>query len=155
VSRAITSSTARRVPLRGFVNIRFPPRCGAPRGWARHDAGYIDNVRASALPTGRLHLQYGDPGLRADPEGAKDNFNDVDTYGARAALRVDLNDSWSITPSVMGQKQDANGTFGYDRPSATSRSTSGTRPSRRTSSSSALTVEGKIGNFDLSMPRLP
>ena len=32
----------------------------------------------------------------------------------RAALRVELNDSWTITPSVMGQRQYADGVFGYD-----------------------------------------
>ena len=45
----------------------------------------------------------------------EDDYNDVDTYGARAALRFDINDSWTVTPTVMGQVQKANGDFVYDR----------------------------------------
>ena len=33
----------------------------------------------------------------------KNDFNPVDTYGGRAALKIDLNDNWSITPTVVAQ----------------------------------------------------
>ena len=36
---------------------------------------------------------------------AKDNYNDADTTGFRAALRYDLNDNWTLTPTVMAQRQ--------------------------------------------------
>ena len=39
----------------------------------------------------------------------KDNYNEVDTTGARAALRIELNDSWTITPTFMLQSQDYEG----------------------------------------------
>ena len=34
--------------------------------------------------------------------------------GARVALGINLNDSWTLTPSVMAQKTKANGTFAFD-----------------------------------------
>ena len=34
---------------------------------------------------------------------AEDDYNDVTTYGARAALKIDLNDNWTITPQLIGQ----------------------------------------------------
>ena len=33
----------------------------------------------------------------------KKNFNDHETYGGRAALKIDLNDNWTITPTFMYQ----------------------------------------------------
>ncbi len=44
----------------------------------------------------------------------KNNYNDVETKGGRAALKYDLNDQWTITPTVMGQVQQTNGDFAYD-----------------------------------------
>jgi hypothetical protein len=44
----------------------------------------------------------------------KDNYNDWQKYGARMALGIDLNDSWTLTPSVMAQTTKTNGTFGFD-----------------------------------------
>ena len=137
----------------GFVNIPISSAAAVRLvGWARHDAGYIDNVPGvRTFPTwGGCISNTATPGCEQTPEGAKDNFNDVDTYGARAALRVDLNDSWSITPSVMGQKQDANGTFGYD-PAVGDLETHVYYPTFTEDEfvQAALTVEGKIGNFDV------
>jgi iron complex outermembrane receptor protein len=36
---------------------------------------------------------------------AKNDYNDVDTYGGRAALRLEVGENWVITPSIMGQQQ--------------------------------------------------
>ena len=137
----------------GFVNIPISSAAAVRLvGWARHDPGYIDNV-----PGVRTYPTWGGcisntpvAGCVQTPEGAKDDFNDVDTYGARAALRVDLNDTWSITPSVMGQSQDANGSFGYD-PAVGDLEIHTWYPtfSEDEFVQAALTVEGKIGNFDL------
>ena len=75
-----------------------------------------------------------------------------DTIGARAALRVNLGDNWTITPSVMYQRQDQQGSWGDDLKNvaggaATTRSrtsarssptTSGTRPGSRSRARSRL-----------------
>ena len=39
----------------------------------------------------------------------------MDTVGARASLRIDLNDKWTVTPQVMYQKQEGRGSWGEDR----------------------------------------
>ena len=82
---------------------------------------------------------------------AEDDYNDVDTTGARAALRIDLNDNWTITPdgdgAAPGDRRQLRPTT---RRSATSSSrTSTRRPPDDRWTQAALTVEGKIGNFDL------
>jgi len=45
---------------------------------------------------------------------AEKNYNTVDTTGARAALRVNLGDTWAITPGVMWQSQEQKGSWGDD-----------------------------------------
>jgi iron complex outermembrane recepter protein len=139
----------------GFVNIPVSSAAAVRLvGWARHDAGYIDNVAGTrTFPTSGICMSNASQtpeGCERSPERAKDDYNDVDTYGARAALRVDLNDTWSITPSVVAQSQDANGSFGYD-PAVGDLKLHTYYPtfSEDDFVQAALTVEGKIGNFDL------
>ena len=112
-------------------------------GWARHDAGYIDNVRSTRV--------YPSSGFATDNSKLVENdYNDTDTYGARAALRVDLNDNWTVTPTIMGQVQKADGGFGYDR-TAGDLKVAHARPefSDDRWGQAALTVEGRVANFDL------
>jgi outer membrane receptor protein involved in Fe transport len=127
----------------GFVNVPITEKAAIRLvGWKRHDPGYIDNVDvARTFPTS---------GLTVTNPRAKSDYNDVDTIGARAALRIDLTDNWTITPGLMTQKQEADGSFGFD-------STIGDlQLSHRFPEKSddrwtqaALTVEGRISNFDL------
>ena len=136
----------------GFVNLPISTNVAARVvGWYRHDAGYIDNIRGqrtmtefgSEGPTGNtLTLDNGDV--------AKDDYNDVDTYGARAALKIDLNDNWTITPQVIGQIQKANGSFAEER-GLGHYETMQFNPEKLKDKwiQAALTVEGKIGNFDV------
>ena len=126
-------------------------------GWYRHDAGYIDNVRGvremtefvydseveGAVPTGNT--------LTLDNEEfAEDDYNDVDTYGARAALRIDLNENWTITPSIAGQSMKANGSFAEER-GLGDLETMQFNDEKVDDKwyQAALTVEGKLGNFDV------
>jgi len=139
----------------GFVNVPLHERAAIRLvGWVRHDAGYVDNVVSErTFPTSGGCISNGknpSAGCTRSPAHAEEDYNDVETYGARAALRVDLNDNWTITPQVMGQDQTANGTFAYD-PAIDELEIA--RWFKEKSSDSwvqaALTVEGKIGNFDL------
>ncbi len=52
----------------------------------------------------------------------KNDYNDTDIYGGRAALQVDLDNNWTITPTFMGQETQAHGSYAY-------------KPSRRRSGS--------------------
>jgi iron complex outermembrane receptor protein len=78
------------------------------------------------------------------------DYNTVDMQGARAALKVDLGDYWTVTPSVMGQSLLTDGFFGYD-PGVGDLQVAhfGPETSQDTFLQSALTVEGKFSNFDL------
>ena len=136
----------------GFVNLPISSNVAARVvGWYRRDGGYIDNIRGERVmrevdsdgPTGNT--------LTLDNDDlAEDNYNDVTTYGARAALKVDLNDNWTVTPQIIGQVQKADGSFAEERDLG-HYETMQFNPEKLRDKwfQAALTVEGKIGNFDL------
>ena len=137
----------------GFVNLPVSSNIAARIvGWYRRDGGYIDNIHgqremtefdSSGAPTGNTWVfDNGDL--------AEDNYNDVTTYGARAALKVDLNDSWTVTPQIVAQVQKADGSFAEER-GLGDYETMQFNPEKLKDKwfQAALTVEGKIGNFDL------
>ena len=148
----------------GFVNLPVSSNIAARVvGWYRRDGGYIDNVRGERVMTEYTLAQdpEGEPGdliptptgntLTLDNDGlAEDNYNDVTTYGARAALKVDLNDDWTVTPQIIGQVQKADGSFAEER-GLGHLETMQFNPEKLRDKwfQAALTVEGKIGNFDL------
>ncbi len=82
----------------------------------------------------------------------KKNFNDLTTYGGRAALKVDLNDNWTATPTFMYQHMKANGVFFFDPNLGNGaykidRFRDDVRKDKFWQA--ALTVQGKIANFDV------
>lgn len=132
--------------VEGFVNAPLSDNVALRVvGFYQHDAGYIDNVPGtrSFLP------QPGGFNINNSALVEKD-YNDLDVYGGRAALKIDLNDDWSATASVMGQDQKSNGFFGYD-PSVGDLQVQHFLPESNHDRwyQAALTVEGKIGNWDL------
>ena len=128
----------------GFVNIPVNDKVAIRLvGWGEHDAGYIDNV----------------PGTRTYPSSgitisnaaiAKNNYNDVDLYGGRAALKIDLNENWTVSPTIMFQDEVSHGVFGYD-PTIGDLKVSHFFPERTHDRwyQAGLTIEGRISNFDL------
>ncbi len=130
--------------LEGMVNVPIAKNAAVRVvGWNRHDAGYVDNR----------------PGTRFFPAAgitqnndilARDNYNEANATGARAALKWDITDEWTITPSIMGQRQTATGSTGWD-PSVGELQVNHAYPesSRDVWNQAALTVQGKIGNFDI------
>jgi len=140
--------------LEGMINIPIASRI-AFRGVAfyQHDAGYIDNVHGS-----RSYYAFPDdfpgvdlPTLTVNNTGLeKKNFNDVDTYGGRAALKIDLDDNWTATPTFMYQKTKSNGVFFYDPNLGDLKIDRFFKePSSDRFWQAALTIEGKIHNFDI------
>ena len=80
----------------------------------------------------------------------QNDYNYVDTLGGRASALFELGDSWTVTPSVMGQNMNANGFFGYDPTVGDLQVTHyGPENSQDSWVQAALTVEGKFSNFDL------
>lgn len=142
--------------VQGFVNIPLGPSAAVRLvGWYEHDGGYIDNVYST-----RTFPQFGVTINNAP--FAKKAFNDTTIAGARGALKVELGDSWSITPFLMAQSTKANGFNAYaaDFPAFASGYNStnvGDLQLEHFSGDSvedhfvdtALTIEGKVSNFDL------
>jgi outer membrane receptor protein involved in Fe transport len=128
----------------GFVNIPIGSRMAVRLvGWAERDAGFIDNVRGT-----RTYPTWG--GTIDNAARAKKDYNTADVVGGRAALKVDLNDSWTVTPSVIYQREDTKGLFAYD-PGVGDLKVTHYYPEDSTDAftQAALTVEGRIANLDI------
>jgi len=129
----------------GYVNIPFSSSVALRVvGWSKQDAGFIDNVVAErTYPVSGITVTTA-------PYARKD-FNFADTRGGRAALKIDLNDNWSITPSISGQGQHTVGSWAYDPKNYGDLKLAHFTPDNSEDrwTQSALTVQGKIGNFDV------
>ncbi|MEP7314397.1 MAG: TonB-dependent receptor [Pseudomonadota bacterium] len=128
----------------GFVNLPISDTAAVRIvAWADHKPGYINNVPGT--------IDYVTSGISIDNSTrVKKRYNDTDTVGARAALKIDLNDSWTVTPTIMGQDTKTNGTFGYD-PTLGDLQVAHFTPENTKDRwyQASLTVEGKISNFDV------
>lgn len=133
----------------GFVNAALSEKAALRLvGWYRHDAGYIDNIAGSrTYPTSGI--------TQSNADLVEKDYNDVDTYGARLALGIELNDDWTIRPNLMGQIQKANGSFAQERSDAVTGKlqTVQYNPERGDDKwiQAAMTIEGKIGSWDLTV----
>ncbi|MEO8743503.1 MAG: TonB-dependent receptor plug domain-containing protein, partial [Lysobacteraceae bacterium] len=130
--------------VEGMVNIPMSPTAAIRLvGWDKHDAGYVDNVFGT--------ITFPTSGITVDNRNfVRNNYNDANTNGARAALQFEIGDNWTITPTIMGQHQIAHGSTGYDPKIGDLKVSHFTPESSNDSwTQAALTVEGKIGNFDL------
>jgi iron complex outermembrane recepter protein len=160
--------------LEGFVNIPIGENTAVRLvGWARSDAGWIDNVLGSRTFPG---IEFVADPASPDPDNpdnlcpltvdcsadditisnaefAEDNYNTIDTIGARAALRIDLNDEWTLTPTVQVQKQEGEGSWGDDLSSFVPGDYAVTHFQQEYTNDEwyqvGLTIEGTIANFDL------
>ncbi len=144
----------------GYENIPIADKAAIRLvGWYDHDAGYIDNVAGTNEAAGIVD------GVRTYPTASelagvpithsnaglvKNDYNLVDTYGGRAALKIDLDDNWTITPSLIAQKAKSDGSFSYD-PAVGDLKIVHFLPEWVDDRwyQAALTVEGKLGDFNL------
>ena len=80
----------------------------------------------------------------------KNNYNTSDTYGGRVELRFHIGKDWTVTPTFQGQSISANGFFGYDPAVGYLKLTHfGPETSHDTWDQVALTIEGKVHDFDV------
>ena len=152
--------------LEGFVNIPLTEHMAVRLvGYYDHEGGYINNVYRQ--DTFQRFSPSGTP-VAGGPAGGPDGFpnfdpvtinnanvlknhaNEVDSAGGRAALRVELNDQWTITPQVIAQHQKTKGDFGFDTTLGDLNVGDYFTPHNVDNwYQSELTVEGKISNWDL------
>ncbi|WP_066812424.1 TonB-dependent receptor [Sphingomonas asaccharolytica] len=131
-------------------------------GYYEKDAGFIDNV-----PGTRTFVQpvYGpdpsdpsktiivrlDPGISVNNKAfVKKDYNDTEIAGGRAALKVDLNSNWTVTPSFLYQDTRSHGSYGFD-PKVGDLQVQHFYPEYRRDRfwQAGLTIEGKVGNWDV------
>jgi outer membrane receptor protein involved in Fe transport len=139
----------------GFANVPIGSQAAIRLvGWYEDDAGYIDNVPATrTFPTSGGCISNESPapaGCTTAFTLARKNYNTAETYGARVALGIDLDDNWTVTPAVMGQKQTTKGNVAYD-PKVGDLKIVRFYPENSEDKfvQAALTVEGKVGKFDV------
>ncbi len=142
--------------LEGMINAPLSPNAALRVvGFYQKDAGFIDNVAGTRTFCGGVNF---DANENCIPDGisvnnaafVKKDYNYTDTWGGRAALKVDLNESWTVTPTVLYQEMRANGTFAYD-PTVGDLKLQRFFPEGRRDRfiQAALTIEGKLGNWDV------
>ena len=134
--------------LEGMINIPLADHIAFRGvGFYQRDAGYIDNVHSS-----RTYYIFSaiPPSTVTNTGLEKKHFNDQEIYGGRAALKVDLDDNWTATPTFMYQKTKANGVFFYN-PDLGDLKVDRFRKevTRDRFWQAALTIEGKIHDFDI------
>jgi outer membrane receptor protein involved in Fe transport len=95
-------------------------------GYYKRDAGFIDNipgshtfsnanVRAGLDPVTDAALIAIEQDMTFNNDAiVEKNFNEATTVGGRAALSVDLNDSWTVTAGVMFQNLETQGVWDHD-----------------------------------------
>ena len=128
----------------GFVNAPVGDKAAIRLvGWYKHEPGFIDNVRSTRV--------FPVSGIAVDnSKRVEANFNDWTKIGVRAALGINLSDTWTLTPAFMAQRTKTNGTFGYDAQLGdlkVSHALPDTFEDEWTQA--ALTLQGKIGSWDM------
>ena len=109
--------------LEGFVNAPLGDKAAIRLvGWYLDEGGYIDNLAGT-----RNYALEGGFGYNADPNApygrtaslgnaslVGDDTNELTKIGARAALRINLNDNWMADVSVIYQDLETTGTWDHD-----------------------------------------
>ena len=145
----------------GMVNIPLSDRAALRLvGWHKEDAGFIDNVPYShTFSNANIRAGLTDPDLIAkaaditvdNAEVVEDDFNEATTTGARAALGIDLSDSWTVTANVMRQELEASGVWDHDPDEVGDLEVTRLLPDESDDewTQVSLVVEGEVSGFSL------
>jgi len=112
--------------------------------WYKKTGGYIDNV------PGRI--DYATSGIvRTNDELVKSNFNEAEVSGLRALLKVDLNENWTLTPGIIYQTAEADGSWAHNPGYIGDLQTNRFFPDWQDEDwyQASLTLEGQLGDLDL------
>lgn len=142
----------------GYVNLPLTPVAAVRLvAWDEHDPGYIHNVAGTNAAAGIVNGQRSFATWTAatgqtlsNADSLNSAYNTVSIKGGRAALKLDLGDNWTVTPTFMGQNTNSNGNFGYDPAVGDLQLVHfGPEGNHDSFTQTALTIEGKISDFDL------
>ncbi len=109
--------------VEGFINIPVSDNAALRLvGWNIDEGGYIDNVAGVRNYTleggyGYNPNNFGRTATKGNADLVEENFNELEKTGGRLALRINLNDNWTMDASVITQKLETTGTWDHD-PSA-------------------------------------
>ena len=142
--------------VEGFVNIPMGDTAALRLvGWAKHEPGWIDNVEATRIYPGNV-ADAADDITVTNTEFVEDNYNTSDIVGARAALQINLGENWTLTPSVMYQKSEQEGSWGDDVNDFIPEAAGKNKVAHFRDEffddewyQAGLTIEGSISNFDV------
>ena len=145
--------------LEGMINVPINDRMAFRAvAFYQRDGGFIDNVAASRTYCGTTLFDSGGNPTGCIRDGitvnnsafVDDNINDSKIYGGRAALKIDLDDNWTVTPTIMHQYAKYDGFYAY-HPEAGDLNAERFRNEYRRDkfTQAALTIEGKVFNFDV------
>ncbi len=141
--------------LEGFLNIPISSRVAARvSAFYTRDGGFIDNTYAT-----RTYLRTHDDGTGTyvdspltvnNAKYVQKNFNTIDSAGARAALKIDLDDNWTVSPGVIYQNTLSHGSFLYD-PRAGDLQVHDFTPDRNRDDwyLASMTIQGKLSDWDV------
>lgn len=138
--------------MEGFVNLPITSNFAVRLvGWYERDSGFINNVHQT--------LTFNNGSTLDNSPYVAQHYNPITTDGARAEFKFNINDNWSINPTLITQKTRWDGVFaqeiwkdtaaGPPIPSALSVAQYSPELGEDAFVDAALTVLGKIGNFDL------
>ncbi|HEX2803174.1 MAG TPA: TonB-dependent receptor [Sphingomicrobium sp.] len=146
--------------LEGMLNVPIAENIGF-RGVAfyQRDAGFIDNVPGTRTYCGTAITDEDDETIGCVRDGfsvdnnafVEDDFNGRRVYGGRAALKIDLDENWTITPTIMHQNMKQDGFYAVDPTlgDLEIQRFRGDEVIRDKFTQAALTIEGKLFNFDV------
>jgi iron complex outermembrane receptor protein len=138
----------------GFVNLPIGENAALRVvGWALDEAGWVDNKPATRVYPGNV-ADPNDDFETNNAEFVEENYNTSNTVGGRAALGVNLGENWTVTPQVMFQRTDQQGSWGDDLDQVLvsgDYAVAHFRPEFTDDEwwQAGLTVEGNIANFDV------
>jgi iron complex outermembrane receptor protein len=129
-----------------FNGVRtFPSWAGQPAGSYNVHTG-----QGAVAPCAPVSSAPIGAGSITNAPWVKSDYNTVDTAGGRVELRFDLGEHWTVTPTFQGESDTSRGFFGYDPAVGDLEVTHfGPESSHDTWTQTALTVEGKVSNFDI------
>jgi iron complex outermembrane receptor protein len=141
--------------VESFVNIPLSDAMALRLvGYYERDGGFIDNTAANRTYLRPHTLADGSvenaPLTINNAAYAKNNFNNSEIVGGRAALKVDLTSDWTLTPSLIAQQTRTDGEWLYD-PKAGDLQVHDFTPNDRhdTWYLGSLAVQGKISDWDV------
>jgi len=139
----------------GFVNVPINDRMALRVvGFAEHDGGYISNTPVNRTYQ-RPHLDASNnlvnsPLTVNNNQFAESNFNTADSAGGRAQLKVNLDESWTLTPAIFMQNQLTHGSFLRDPHVGDLQVHDFSREDNKDDwELASMTLQGKVSDWDL------